>query len=142
MPALVSARSAARPDAWYRGLRKPPFQPPDWVFGPVWTGLYALIGLSGYRVWRARRSRARTSALRLWGAQLALNAAWSPLFFRAHAPRMALVDCGLLFAASALYARSASRVDRKAARLAVPYAGWVLFATMLNAAIVQRNRMS
>lgn len=140
LPALVSATTArARPDDWYRHLRKPPFQPPPAVFGPVWTALYTLIGLSGYRVWRAPRSRARTAALRLWGAQLAFNAAWSPLFFRAHALRAALADSGLLFAASALYTRKAAQVDRTAAGLAVPYTGWVLFATVLNAAIVRRN---
>src|SRR5438128_12281702 len=66
---------------WYRRLRKPPFQPPSAVFGPVWTGLYALIALSGWRVWNRPAGPARSRALGLWALQLGFNAAWSWLFF-------------------------------------------------------------
>jgi benzodiazapine receptor len=131
--------AAAPPDRWYRTLRKPAFQPPDAVFAPVWTVLYATIAASGFRVLRAPRSPRRSRALRAWGTQLALNAAWSPLFFRAHRPRAALLDLGLLVAATGHYITQARRVDRTAAALMLPYLGWSLFALALNASIVHRN---
>lgn len=131
--------AAARPDRWYRTLRKPPFNPPDAVFAPVWTALYAMIATSGYRLLRAPSSPARTRALGAWGTQLALNAAWSPLFFRAHRPRAALLDVGLLAAATGWCIAKTRRVDRVAAGLVVPYLGWTLFAMALNAEIVRRN---
>jgi tryptophan-rich sensory protein len=127
------------PDRWYRSLRKPAFQPPDAAFAPVWSVLYAMIAGSGYRIARAPASPARSHALRAWGTQLALNAAWSPLFFRAHRPRLALLDLGLLLAATGRSIQTAHRVDRTAARLLLPYLGWSLFAFALNSEIVRRN---
>jgi benzodiazapine receptor len=124
---------------WYRELEKPPFNPPDAVFGPVWTLLYVLIAVSGYRVWASDAGRDRTRALALWGVQLVLNAAWSPLFFGAKRPALALADILLMLAAIAAYTAAARKVDKPAAWLMSPYLAWVAFATLLNAEIVRRN---
>jgi tryptophan-rich sensory protein len=124
---------------WYRLLRKPPLQPASRVFGPVWSVLYGLMAMSAYRVYRARPTRARARALRMWWTQLALNAAWSPLFFGAHRPRAALADLVGLTASVARYAKVAHSVDRAAGWSMAPYLGWLGFATYLNGAIVARN---
>ena len=135
--AAIGARLA--PSRWYSGLRKPWFQPPSWVFAPVWTGLYGLIAASGYRVWRTPESPERTRALTLWGVQLGLNAAWSCLFFGMHNPRAALADIGLLRTSISAYTDAAERVDPAAHWMMAPYRGWVTFATLLNAEIVRKN---
>ena len=134
---------ASRPSgsAWFRALDKPPFQPPDWVFGPVWSVLYGMIAASGYRTWRAPRSAHRSRALALWGIQLGLNGLWSPIFFGKKAPVAALVDVSFLLGTTAGYVSAARKADRTAAWLAAPYLGWVAFATVLNAEIVRRNRL-
>jgi translocator protein len=138
--AASSKIGAARPRSlWYRRLRKPPFQPPAAVFPIVWSALYATVAESGFRVWRARPSRERDKALQLWFLQLGLNAAWSPLFFRLHKPKVALADSVLLLLAAGNYARHARRVDESAAWLVAPYVGWLGFATLLNAELVRRN---
>lgn len=124
---------------WYRSLATPPFQPPAGVFGPVWTGLYATIAYSGWRVWRAPSSADRTRALALWGAQMAANAAWTPLFFGARRTSLALADLVVQLAATAGYTATAARVDRPAAATMAPYLGWTAFAGALNAEIVRRN---
>jgi tryptophan-rich sensory protein len=126
--------------AWYNvELRKPPFQPPREVFGPVWTALYAMMTGSAARVYDAPPSRERTRALTLWGAQLALNAGWSAIFFGARRPRLALVELGALLAAIGAYTRQARKVDPRAAHLMLPYLGWTAFAMLLNEEIVRRN---
>lgn len=138
--ALGGIATRGRPRGlWYRMLRKPSFQPPPSVFGPVWTVLYGAIAYTGYRLYRAEPSRMRTAALGLWGAQLALNAAWSPLFFGARRARLALVDLIALDVATAAMLGAASKVDRRAAIASAPYGAWLGFATALNGAIVQRN---
>lgn len=131
-------RSATR--EWYDALEKPPFNPPDFVFAPVWTVLYVLIAVSGARVWRSAPGNARTAALRWWAAQLLLNGAWSPLFFGAKRPAIALADIVLMLVAIGAYVRTARRVDKTAAWLMAPYLGWVAFATILNGEIVRLNR--
>ena len=124
---------------WYAQLEKPSFNPPDVVFAPVWTTLYALIAISGYRVWVSDAGRDRSRALALWGAQLILNGAWSPLFFGAKKPALAFGDILLMLAAIAWYTAAARKVDRPAAWLMLPYLAWVAFAAILNAAIVRLN---
>lgn len=124
---------------WYRLLRKPPFNPPDRVFGPVWTGLFATIALSGWRVATRPPSTARNTALGLWALQLGLNAGWSVLFFGQHKKRAALAELGLLIGSIGAYMAAASRVDRPAAALMAPYLGWCGFAALLNEEIVRRN---
>lgn len=102
---------------WYQELEKPSFNPPDVVFAPVWTVLYGLIAISGFRVWSSDPGRERARALAAWGAQLAMNAGWSPLFFGAKKPALALGDIVLMFAAIAAYIAAARKVDKPAAWL-------------------------
>ncbi|HET7461394.1 MAG TPA: TspO/MBR family protein [Longimicrobium sp.] len=128
-----------RTRAWYDALDKPSFTPPKWAFPVAWTALYTMIAASGYRVWRGPDSPARSRALALWRAQLGLNAAWTPLFFGAKNPEVALGDIGLLLPAIAAYANEARKVDAAAGWLMAPYLGWVGFATALNTGIVRRN---
>jgi translocator protein len=139
LTALIGGRANAGSRRWYRSLSKPSFNPPSWVFAPVWTALYALMSLSAHRVWRAPPSPNRTRALGWWWAQLLANAAWSPLFFGAHRPRAALVDLGALMAALALYTRSAAAVDAPAAWMMAPYGAWCAFASVLNEEIARLN---
>lgn len=120
------------PGAWYAGLEKPPFNPPNWVFAPVWSALYVLIGIAGWRVWRLPAGGAAQVA---WWVQLALNFLWSPIFFAAQNIELALAVIVALLATIAGFIALAWRVDRPAALLFVPYAAWVSFATLLNAAI-------
>lgn len=125
---------------WYRRLKKPPFTPPRAAFPVVWTTLYALMAASAYRVWRQEESPARKRALASWWAQLAANAAWSPLFFGARRPRAALADLALLLALVAIYTRTSGKVDRGAALMMAPYLAWTGFAGVLNEEIARLNR--
>lgn len=125
---------------WYDSLQKPSFTPPSAAFPIAWTTLYALMAVSAWRVWKQGEGEPRTHALTLWGTQLALNAIWSPIFFGAKKPALALVDLVALVIAVALYTRSASRVDKPAAWMMAPYLAWLLFAGALNAEIVRLNR--
>jgi len=136
----LTMRGRGRPGGlWFRSLEKSPLQPPDRVFAPVWTVLYAAIAYSGYKIWKAPASPERTRALALWGAQLALNGAWTPIFFGARRPVAALADLLALDAAATAYALSAAKVDRPAAVSVAPYLGWIGFATYLNSHIVASN---
>jgi tryptophan-rich sensory protein len=125
----------AQPDEWYAGLTKASFNPPDWIFAPVWAVLYVMIAVAGWRIWL--RNRWRSPAMTLWIAQIALNFSWTPVFFGAHAPIAALVIIVLLFCTIAAFIVAAW--PRAAAWLFVPYALWVAFAAALNAAIVALN---
>ena len=131
--------AAAAPDAWYAALRKPDWTPPGWVFGPVWTLLYVLMGTAAWRVARQPRP-GRGRALAAFGAHLLFNAAWSPLFFGVHQPAWALADLVAMGVTLAWAGRQFARLDRLAGSLLMPYAGWLLFAGALNAAIVVLNR--
>jgi translocator protein len=124
------------PGEWYAALQKPPFNPPSWVFSPAWTALYVLIGIAGWRVWRANRSSA---AMKLWWVQIALNFAWSPVFFSLHQVGMALAIILALLAVILGFIVTAWRTDRMAAWLFVPYAAWVAFASLLNGSILLLN---
>jgi tryptophan-rich sensory protein len=124
------------PGAWYAGLVKPSFNPPGWIFGPVWTVLYVLIAVAGWRVWR--RDRAGWP-MKLWWVQLALNFLWTPVFFAAHRVGLALVVILLLLAAILAFIAASWRQDRVAASLFAPYAAWVAFASVLNGAIFALN---
>lgn len=124
---------------WYVRLRKPPFQPPPWVFGPAWAFLYATSAVAGWRVWQARRSPQRTKALALWGAQLGLNALWSPLFFGRRLARLALADCVALTFTARAFRSTARPIDATAARLMTPCVAWTSFATLLNEEMVRLN---
>jgi translocator protein len=126
-----------RPDTWYATLNKPPFNPPDWVFAPVWTALYVMIAIAGWRVWIQNGMRSR--AMALWLMQMSLNFAWTPMFFGAHATKAALIIILCLLIAIVGFIIAAWPRDRIAASLFVPYAAWVAFACALNAAIVVLN---
>lgn len=122
-------------DGWYRLLPKPGFTPPDWLFAPVWTTLYLMMAIAAWRVWRASGIAGARGALSLHLMQLALNLAWSVLFFGLHLTGWALVDILLLLIAIVLTARAFLAHDRIAGLLMLPYIAWVGYATALNTAI-------
>ena len=126
----------ARPDGWYARLQKPSFNPPDWVFAPVWTVLYVMIAIAGYRLFVRAPGGA---AMVLWAVALVLNFIWSPIFFRLRSPVLALVVVLALLAVNAAFVVTSWPVDRAAALLFVPYVAWVAFASLLNAAVVRLN---
>lgn len=137
--AIGGAITATSVDAWYQTLRKPSFNPPDWVFAPVWTALYIAMAVAGWRVWRRPRAEPRQAALTLFGVQLALNLAWSFLFFGYQRIGLALIDIALLLLAIVATAVVFWRIDRPAGALFVPYALWVAYAAVLNAALWRLN---
>ena len=140
LTAYLGTRATLRgKEPWYRLIRKSPLNPPDWVFAPVWTTLFALSALSGFRVWQAEPSPERTRALELWTAQLALNANWSRLFFGKHQPTAGLVDLGALLASVGGYVQQANQVDEPAALLMVPYLAWLSFAGFLNEEVIRKT---
>jgi translocator protein len=122
---------------WYRALEKPDWNPPDTVFGPVWTTLYALMGIALVLVRHASGATRRAEAV--FGLQLALNLAWSTVFFGNRDPRGGLVVIGALWLAIVATIVEFARLRPTAALLLVPYLGWVSFASLLNAEIVRRN---
>ena len=128
--------TVSMPDGWFAALQKPSFQPPNWVFGPVWTILYILIGIAGARIFTAAAS---STAMKLWIAQMVLNFLWSPTFFALHALVPALVIVALLLVTILAFIRAAWPIDRPAATMFIPYAAWVSFATLLNASLIVLN---
>lgn len=126
----------ARPGAWYAGLRKPAFNPPNRVFGPVWTVLYVLVAIAGWRVYAAAGGEA---ALNVWIVALALNFLWSPTFFGLRRPTVALAIVIGLLATIIVFIVVSWPIDLAAALLFLPYLAWVAFATILNAAVVRLN---
>jgi benzodiazapine receptor len=155
-------------EEWYPTLVKPPFNPPNWLFGPVWTALYLAMGLALWLVVRAWMEGARAvksgpprsglearavkcepqgsgleararAAVVLFGIQFALNVAWSPVFFGLRSPAVALVIICLMLPAAAATAALSWHVSRWAGGLLAPYVAWIAFATLLNASIVVLN---
>jgi tryptophan-rich sensory protein len=125
---------------WYASLAKPPFNPPNWIFGPVWGTLYVLMAVAGWRVLVLPSSTpGRSAALTGFFVQLALNAAWSWMFFAAHSPILGLIDIVPQLAAIVWTISRFYSLDRIAAWCLVPLAGWVGFATLLNVAIWRLN---
>lgn len=137
--AIGGAVTATSVGTWYAGLAKPSFNPPGWVFGPVWTALYLMMAFAAWRVWRARGFAGARAALGAWALQLALNLGWSLLFFGARMIGAALAEIVLLLAAILATAFLFWRIDRLAGALLAPYAAWVAFATLLNAALWRLN---
>jgi tryptophan-rich sensory protein len=139
--ALGSVVTIPNVDSWYAQLRKPPWTPPSWLFGPVWSLLYALMAVAAWMVWRRPDvdPQARRNALGCWGFQLALNAAWSWLFFGFQKPGLAFVELISLWLLILATLISFARIDRLAAALLVPYLLWVTFAGALNGAIYRLN---
>ena len=137
--------AAASAQSTYNALELPPYAPPAWLFGPVWTVLYVMIAISGWQLWRAAQAATPESglhwsrAMTWWTVQLVLNAAWTPIFFAGDRYGLALIEISVLLAAVLTTIAVAWRVRRSAALLLVPYAAWVAFATSLNAGIVILN---
>jgi tryptophan-rich sensory protein len=136
---IAGVATSSNITTWYVHLNKPAFNPPNSIFGPVWTVLYLLMGISLYLIWRAPKTNARTKALRIFGIQLALNFAWSFLFFYFHLTFFAFVEIILIWIAIALMIYTFRRVNKAAAYLQIPYLLWVSFASVLNAAIWMLN---
>lgn len=142
--AIGSVSTQAEIDGWYANLNKPWFNPPNWVFPVAWTALYTMIA---YALWRLLGARPVTGpsregwklAIGAFLVQLALNAAWTPVFFSAHAIGLGLVVVATLLVMVLWTIRLTWRFDRLAAWLLVPYAVWVAFATILNAAVLRLN---
>ena len=133
--AVGGAVTAASVGDWYADLDKPAFNPPDWVFAPVWTVLYLMMAVAGWRVWRRAGFRDARIALALFAAQLALNLAWSLLFFGWRRIDLALVDIVALLAVIISTTVAFWRIDRLAGLLFVPYAVWVAYAVLLNVSL-------
>ena len=132
----VGGLAAAGSQATYRALELPPYAPPSWLFGPVWTVLYVMIGVAGWLLWRAG---GWDRVMWLWAVQLVLNLLWTPLFFAADLYTVALVEIVALAASIGLLIAWSWHRSRAAAWLLVPYLAWVCFATALNAGIVVLN---
>jgi benzodiazapine receptor len=124
------------PGEWYQSLEKPFFNPPAWLFAPVWTVLYILIGIAGARIWLVAPASA---AMQIWFVQIALNMLWSPTFFGLQATGLALLLIVAILVSILGFIWKAGPIDRLAAMLFLPYAAWVGFATLLNASIFLMN---
>lgn len=129
VPAILTASDVS---TWYPTLDAPPLTPPSWVFGPVWTVLFAAIGVAAYLVYREGSHPKRRLALGVFGVQLALNTSWSLVFFGMQWPLGAIVVIAALLVAIVATIRLFRPIDRRAALLLVPYLAWVAFATYLN----------
>lgn len=137
--ALIGALTGGDGSAWYQSLRMPRFNPPGWIFAPVWTALYALMGVAAWRVWRLGGWGNQRGPLALFLAQLGVNFAWSPIFFGAHQIDLALVDIVVLWVLIVLTIARFAKADAAAAWLLTPYLAWVTFAAVLNLAIARLN---
>ena len=137
--AIGGAVTATSVGDWYAALEKPAFNPPDWVFAPVWTVLYLMMAVAGWRVWRRAGFRGARIALALFAAQLALNLAWSLLFFGLRRIDLALVEIVVLLAVILSTTVVFWRIDRLAGWLFVPYAAWVAYAVVLNGSLWELN---
>ena len=118
---------------WYATLNKPVFSPPNWVFAPVWTILYIMMGLSLYLIWTKKKVPT------IFWIQLILNVAWSIIFFGLKNPTLALIDIVALWTAIFVTIKSFYKINRLAGNLLIPYLLWVTFASILNLAIVILN---
>ncbi len=137
VPAVFGALFA--PGPWYQQLAKPDWTPPGWLFGPVWTLLYLLIGIAGALAYGRSEGPRRRTTFVIYGLQLALNAAWSWLFFGLHRPGTAFVEILILLALVVANIVVFLRITRPAGLLLVPYALWVAFASVLNGSIWLMN---
>ncbi len=125
---------------WYYGLKKPSWQPPDWLFGPAWTTIFLLMGFAFVVSWeRLPDPAARMRLFGLFALNGGLNTLWSFLFFGRRRPDLALIEIVPFFGSIVLLVLTVAPLDRRAAWAFVPYLCWVMFATVLNIAIVRRN---
>ncbi|HTO30397.1 MAG TPA: TspO/MBR family protein, partial [Pararhizobium sp.] len=124
------------PGEWYQSLAKPSFNPPNWIFAPVWSVLYVIIGFVGARTFMDHR---HSAAMRFWVAQMIFNFAWSPLFFGAREIALALIVILALLISIAAFIMVSRKRDYLSAILFLPYLAWVAFATLLNGSIFLVN---
>jgi translocator protein len=136
--AAASSGAIFKPDAWYRALAKPSWQPPDWLFAPVWTILYLMIAVAGWLVWR-EAGAAAFAPLAVYVLNLVLNAGWSAIFFGMRRPDLALIQLVALWVSTLAVILLFLPIRTDAALLLAPYLAWVTFAGVLNYAIVRRN---
>jgi benzodiazapine receptor len=132
---LGGAATATSVGTWYQTIQKPPFNPPDWVFAPVWITLFVLMAIAGWRVWRRVGFGPGRKALTLYAVQLALNLAWSIFFFGLQKIGLALADIYLLLIAIVANTIMFWRIDQLAGMLFVPYVLWVSYASVLNTSL-------
>ncbi|MDE1875171.1 MAG: tryptophan-rich sensory protein [Patescibacteria group bacterium] len=139
----IAGSLASSAPTWYAGLAKPALNPPDWIFGPVWVVLYALMGVAAFLVWDKGWERADVrKALRVFLFQLALNAAWSIIFFGLHSPFWAYVDITAMWLAILWTMILFRKTSKPASWLLAPYILWVSFAVYLNYSILVLNYRS
>ena len=138
--AIAGVFTAPQIASWYLYLKKPSFNPPNWIFGPVWTILYILIGIAAYLVWQQRSNAINfINAKRIYFLQLFFNFSWSLVFFGLHQVVGALIIIVLLFICIIINIRAFSKISKTAAWLLAPYLLWVSFATALNCSIYILN---
>lgn len=137
--ALGAAWTSQSVDTWYTTLQKPSWNPPNWLFGPVWTTLYISMAVAAWLVWRSADLRQTRMPLLLFGLQLLLNVIWSGLFFALRSPGWAFVDIIVLWLAILATVVAFARVSTWAGVLLLPYLAWVSFATVLNGTIWRLN---
>ncbi len=137
--AAAAIGAAFPPGDWYTGLVKPSWNPPSWLFAPVWTVLYVLMAVAAWLVWRQGGASGVRAALFAWAVQLALNAAWSWLFFGLHRPGLAFAELVVLWLAILVTFVLAWRVVPLAGALLLPYLAWVTFAGVLNVTLWRLN---
>ncbi|MFA5382405.1 MAG: TspO/MBR family protein [Candidatus Micrarchaeia archaeon] len=132
--------TASNIPTWYEGLNKPSFNPPNWLFGPVWTALYILMGISAYLIYsKGLKKKEIKFALSIFGIQLILNTLWSILFFGFKSPIFGLICILFLWVFILFTIKLFYKIDKKAAYLLIPYILWVSFATILNYFILILN---
>jgi translocator protein len=139
---VVAGLGAAMTDLgpWYASLRRPDWQPPDWLFGPAWTLIFGLCAASGYLAWiNAPNRGGRDGVIGLFALNAVLNMLWSALFFRLRRPDWALVEAALLWLSIVLMIIALRRYSKAASALLAPYLAWVSFAMVLNWTVVQLN---
>ncbi len=131
-----------RPGDWYERLKKPSWRPPNRLFGPVWTVLYVMIAVSGWLVWREAGFAGAALPQSVYGLQLILNAAWTPLFFGLHRPDLGFVDIALVWLSVVATIVLFVPIHVGAALLLMPYLAWVTFAAALNFAVWRLNPLA
>lgn len=137
--AAASSGAIFSPGAWYAALRKPKWTPPNWAFPVVWSVLYVLIAVAGWRVWEAK-GPAAWPELTLWAGSLALNAGWSWVFFGLRQPGWALIEVSLLWLSIAAMLATFPAIAPETAWMLAPYLLWVTIAAALNATVWRLNR--
>jgi benzodiazapine receptor len=133
--ASAGAVTATSVGTWYMALQHPPGTPPNWLFGPVWTVLYVMIGVAGWLIWLRGSATPVRRPLRLWGWQLLCNALWTPAFFGLHSPALGVAVIVVLLGLVGVTIAAFRRIRPTAAWLMAPYAAWTCFACYLNLGI-------